>query len=146
MAGNLVGLDMKAYFNSASYATPTWVLIATCRDVTLDMSRGTADLSRRGSTWRRNRGTLKEGTVSMEIIYDTADAAYDKLSAAFLAGTIVDITLADGTLPTGPAEYFRSEYEVTGFSRNEPLEDAVTISVELTIAATVNEPNFVTVP
>jgi hypothetical protein len=117
-----------------------------CRDVTLDMTKGTADLSRRGSTWRRNRGTIKEGSVSMEIIYDTADPAYDALVTSYLTGSIVDIALSDGPLPAGPAEYFRSEYEVTGFTRNEPLEDAVTVSVTLTIAATVNEPVFVTTP
>src|SRR5262245_47256761 len=137
-AAGKIGLDMLAYRNTATYAAPTWALIAICRDVTLDMSRGTADLPRRRPTWPRNRGTLKEGSVTMEIIYDAADASYDALAAAFLAGTIVDVALSDGPLPAGPAEYFRSEYEVTGFTRNEPLEDAVTVSVTLSIAATTN--------
>src|SRR5262245_8182102 len=145
-AAGKVGLDMFAYVNTATFASPTWLLIDVCRDVTVDMSKGEADLSLRGSTWRRRRGTLKEGSISMELLYAPGNPSYDKIADAFLAGTILDIALSDGTLPAGPANYFRADVEVFGFTRNEPLEDAVTISSTMNIAASVNEPQFVTVP
>src|SRR5262245_63821068 len=103
-----IGGDMKCFRNSAAYATPTWTEVTICRDVTLDMSKGTADLSRRGSKWRRNRGTLLEGTVTLEFLYSPTDTHYEAFKSAFLAGTIVDVALADGPIAGPGVEYFRS--------------------------------------
>jgi Phage tail tube protein len=141
-----VGLDMFAYHNTGTYAAPIWAPIDICRDVTLDMTKGEADLSLRGSKWRRRRGTLKEGSISMELLYSPGNASYDAIADAFTNDTIMDIALADGLITTPGTNYFRADVEVFGFTRNEPLEDAVTVSSTMNVAASVNEPTFVTVP
>lgn len=145
MAGK-VGLDMKAYRNTGNYSTPTWNEITICRDVTIDMSKGEADLSVRGTTWRAKRGTIKEGNVDMEILYDPSVDDHSVLQNAFLNGTVLDLALADGNIATAGTQYFRADFEAFGFSRSEPLEDAVTVSVPLSIAYSNNVPVFTTVP
>lgn len=145
MAGK-VGLDMKAYRNTGNFASPVWNEITTCRDVTLDLSKGEADLSYRGSTWRAKRSTLKEGNVDLEILYDPTVDDHAALQAAFLNSTVLDMAFADGAINTTNTQYFRADFEVFGFSRSEPLEDAVTVSVPLSIAYSSNAPSFNTVP
>jgi hypothetical protein len=119
--------------------------VTIARDVTLDMSKGEADLSTRGSTWRAKRGTIKEGNVDMELLYDPTSDDHVAFQAAFLNSTVTDMALADGAIATNGTQYFRADFEAFGFSRSEPLEDAVTLSVPLSIAYSNNAPTFVTV-
>lgn len=145
MAGK-TGLDMKWYRNTGNYASPTWNEITTARDVTLDLTKGEADLSSRAVTWKATRGTLKDGSVDAEILYDPAVDDFAVLQSAFLNSTVVDMAFADGAINTSNTQYFRADWEVFGFTRNEPLEDAVTVSIPLRIAYSSNAPTFNTVP
>jgi hypothetical protein len=145
-----LGLDCRLYRNSAAtYATPTWSEVTKARDVTLTLERGDTDVSVRGSTWRLTQGTLKEATIEFELVWEGGTPTDVNVAAfrdAFLNGTNVDIAALDGPVASPGSQGLRAECQVTSFTREEPLEDAVTISVTLKPALTANPPSWMTTP
>ena len=140
----VLGLSAKLYINTGSYSSPTWTVINNCTDVTLSLSRATADVTTRGASgFRLQVGTLAEGTTSFEMIYDTADTNYTTLQSAFLNLTPVDMAVAFGVITTTGTQYFRASFSITKFEITQPLEDAVKASVEITPTYnTVQSPGF----
>ncbi len=49
-------------------------------------------ISRSNAGWRANVGTLKDGTVEFQMVYDTADTDFDALQSAFLNNTTIEFT------------------------------------------------------
>jgi hypothetical protein len=137
-----IGLDARLYRNSGSYSTPTWVEVKQARDVTLTLERGTAEVSKRGSKWKTYLPALKDATIEFELAYDPADANFTALRTAYLDGTVIDMAILDGVVTQGGSG-FRSEFIVTSFTRNEPLEDLMTVSVTIRPTATMNEPMWI---
>lgn len=59
------------------------------------------------------------------------DADFIAIQTAFLAKTLVAMAFLDGAAATTGKQGFVANFAVTNFSRNEPLEEAVTVSVTL---------------
>jgi hypothetical protein len=130
--GARVGLDAKLYRNSGAFATPTWNELTNAKDVTLNLESGEADASRRGTGgWRETLMTLKDGSIEFELVYDNTDAEFVALKDAFLASTPVDMLALDGDVTVSGNQGLRIIAQVTSFSRNEPLEEALTVSVTI---------------
>lgn len=127
----IVGLDCKAYKNSATYASPTWAEMTPVKGVTTNLEKGAADLSKRGSTWKAHRSTLKDLTIELEMVWDHANTICTDLLTAFLNNTLVDCAFLDGPVATAGSQGPRCEFEVTKFSRAEPLEEGVMVNVTL---------------
>lgn len=141
-----VGLDAKLYRNSGSYATPTWNELMNAKDVTLNLEAGEADASRRGSGgWRETLMTLKDGSVEFELVYDSADAEFTALKDAFFGANTVEMAVMDGDIATTGSQGLRATMSVINFSRNEPLEEALTVSVTVKPAPSDNPPEWMTV-
>ena len=136
-----LGLDAKLYRNSGTYALPTWNEITNAKDVTLNLEAGEADAGRRGSGgWRETLMALKDGSVEFELVYDNADAEFTALKDAFFNGTTVELAVMDGDIATTGTQGLRATMSVVNFSRNEPLEEALTVSVTVTPAPSANPP------
>jgi len=135
--GKKIGLECKAYYASAvlsddvTPATASWNEIDEARDITLTLERGEADVSSRASTWAAFKATLKNGRVDMELSYDATDTAYEALRDAWDSGDEIGIAIMDGDIETGGSEGFCANMSVLNMTRNEPLEDGVTVSVSL---------------
>lgn len=133
--GDKLGLEMKAYRNTATYATPTWVEMDNVKDLTRNLDKATADMSRRASGgWRASRATLKDGNVSFQMVYDTADADFAALHDAWLNNTKINFAFADGPIATAGTQYWRAWMDVKTFSITENLEEGVMVNVELVVA------------
>lgn len=145
MAGK-IGLNAKLYYNTGTYATPTWSEITDAQDVTLDSERATAEVKRRGSQFVKYLTALKDYGVQFTLIYNPGNGALNALKDAYDNGAVVDVAVADGDIATSGTEYFRAEMVVSKFSINQPLEDVITVDVELKPAETDNDPQWVTVP
>ena len=132
MSDAVLGLDAKLYRNTGQYATPTWSEIVNARDVTLNLEAGEADASRRGGGgWRETLAALKDASIEFDLLYHKADAEFTALKDAFFSRTPLDILALDGDSATTGSQGLRLIAQVTGFSRNEPLEEALTVSVTL---------------
>jgi len=140
------GLQCKTYYNSATYASPTWVEIVNIRDEDLDMTIGEADMSRRASDWEEIVVTLKKGTFNFDVVYKYGDAVFTVLLNAFLNRTAVEFAFADGAIATSGTLYLRATCYVGGVKQNRKLTEGVTYPFTLRVAASDNAPSKTLVP
>jgi len=133
MANPILGLNAKLYIDDqSSYASPTWSLVDNCKDLTLTLEKNDADVTTRGNNgWRAVVGVLKDATVEFQMVWDTDDANFQLIKDAFLNGDPVNIAAMDGLIATPGSEGLRALMTVTKFTRNEPLEEALTVDVSL---------------
>ena len=145
MSVNL-GLDAKMFRNTGTYATPVWDEIKNVRDVTLSLETGEADATTRGNNgWRATVATLKDGSVEFDMVWDAADDDFTALRDAFLNKTALDMAVMDGDIATSGSQGLRASFMITNFSRNEPLEEAITASVTVKPTYSANPPEWMTV-
>lgn len=105
------------------------------KDVTLNFSRATADVTtRRNDGWRANVGTLREATASFQMIKFKGDTDAKTILDNFLSntGSLLGAAFLDASTDEG-GEGIVGEWSVTSCNRGEALEDAVTYDVELSL-------------
>ena len=142
-----LGLDAKLYRNTGTYATPVWNEIKNVKDVTLNLETAEADVTTRGNNgWRATVATLKDGSVEFEMVWDSADDDFSAIRDAFLNKTAVELAVMDGDITVTGTQGLRASFMVTKFSRNEPLEEAISVSVTVKPTYSVNPPTWLTVP
>ncbi|HOF18485.1 MAG TPA: phage tail tube protein [Phycisphaerae bacterium] len=140
------GLDAKLYRNTGTYEAPVWAEIANAKDLTLNLEKGEADVTTRANDgWRATVGTLKDGSIEFEMVWDTEDAGFSALQSAYFDDTSVELAVMDGDIEEAGSQGLRASFVVTNFTRNEPLEEAMTVSVTLKIAYSDNAPQWMTV-
>lgn len=141
-----LGLDAKLYRNGGDYDTPTWNEMKNAKDVTLNLEAGEADASTRGNAgWRATLTALKDASVEFEMVYDNADPNFAAIKDAFFSGGTVDLAVMDGDIAANGTQGLRAVMSVINFSRNEPLEEALTVSVTVKPAPAENPPSWMTV-
>jgi hypothetical protein len=144
--GVRLGLDAKIYRNTGDYTTPVWVELGNVKDVTLNLEKGEADVSVRANNgWRATVGTLKDGSVEFEMVWDTGDAGFAAVKDAYFSDTPIEMAVMDGDIAQSGSQGLRASFSVINFSRNEPLEEALTASVSLKPAYAVNPPEWMEV-
>ena len=135
-----LGKDAKLYYNSGTYAVPVWNEISNATDVTINVAKGEADVTRRGSGgWKEMIGTLKEGSITFEMIHIPHSTGYSTLQKAFDKGTTVEIAAMDGAV-TSTSQGYRMTVSVTDFSLTQPLTEAQKTSVTLKPTTSDNAP------
>ena len=144
-----LGLDAKLYRNAGTYAAPTWDLIGNVRDLTLNLETGEADVSTRGNNgWRATVGTLKDASLEFEMVWDTADSDFGAVRDAFLNNNTVEFAVMDGLITgagSSGSQGLRATFRIASFSRNEALEEAITVSVTAKPTYSANPPSWMTV-
>jgi predicted secreted protein len=146
MADYVLGLDAKAYRNTGSYGSPTWDLIANLQDVTLSLTKDTADVTIRGGNgWKQEVGTLKTAAISFSMVWAPGDSDFTAFRDAFLNNTLIDCEFMDGDNTVTGNTGLRAEFSVTSFSRNEALAEAITVDVEIVPGKSSNAPTWVTI-
>jgi len=141
-----LGLNAKLYRNTGDYATPVWAEMPNVKDLTLNLETGSADVTTRGNGgWRATLATLKEGTVEFESVWDADDEGFAALRQAYFSNGTVEVAVMDGDITVAGTEGLRAMMSVTNFSRNEPLEEAITASISLKPAYAVNPPEWLVV-
>ncbi len=137
-----LGMEGKLYFTSAGGplpGTPAWTLAGNVRDVALNMDTGEADVTTRGNNgWKAKVGTLKDGSVDFESIWDPSDPFFGFLFAAFMNKTAIGLAIMDGDITVAGSEGLVGDFAVIKCTRDEKLEDAMKaqITVSLTYSAT----------
>lgn len=132
-----IGLEAKLYMagsplDGSGPSGASWTELTNIRDCTLSVEKGEADVTTRGNNgWRARRGTLKDGTIEFEMVVDPGDTSYQAIRDAFMSGDEIGIAAMSGDIEETGEEGLVANCEVFNFSRSEPLEDAMTVSVTL---------------
>jgi hypothetical protein len=138
-----LGLEAVLQYNSGSYGTPSWNAITTISDETLQVERGKADMSTRGTGgWKAYRGTLKDFTLEFDIKVTASDTAFAALQSAFINGTQLDMAATDLPIASSGAQGPRAYMEVESIQRKEPLEDAQVYSIKMYIGYNTTPPTW----
>jgi len=131
-----LGMNCKFYYSDTLLSdtsgpdTVTWNEIENVRDLTLNLETGEADVTTRANNgWRATAATLKDGSIEFEMLWDTGDAAFGALKDAWANSTEIALAAMDGDIETTESEGLAGNFTVTNFSRSEPLEEGVTVSV-----------------
>lgn len=105
-------------------------------DASLSGEKAKADLSTRGTGgWRAQVGTLKDGTITGQMLFNPSSAHVTAFKDAFMDDTSLFIKFsdtADGGTPT--PQPFEAEMLVTNFSVSQNLEEGQVVDFELVVA------------
>lgn len=140
------GSSCILYRNTGTYATPTWDDVPIVRDLSLNLDKGKSDVTTRGGQgWRQKLSTLKDGVVEFEIVWETGDADFEAYRDSFLNDTLIDCAVMDGDIEDADQQGLRAEFETFSFSRQEPIDGAVTASVTIEPGFSTNAPSWLVV-
>jgi len=143
----VLGKDAKLYFCAAGIGgTPTWTELTNVKNVTVNLQKGEADVTTRGNNgWKASVGTLKEGSIEFEMVWDTEDAGFAALQAAYFGDTAIGIAAMDGDITEAGRRGLWADMAVIDFSREEPLEEALSVKVTLKPTYSANAPEWKTI-
>ncbi len=144
-----LGLEAVLYRNTGTYESPVLVAVTNVKDLTLNMEKGSADVTTRGNNgWRAMIATLKDATVEFQMIWDTSDANFTAVKDAFLAsdlvGQSIEFFVMSADVDLSDAQGLRATFMVEKFTRNEALEEAQTVDVTIRPTYATNAPQWVT--
>lgn len=135
-----LGMNAKLYIDATALTDDTsaaaegadWDEVDNVRDVTLNLETGEADVTTRANNgWKQTLATLKDGSVEFEMVWDTDDTNFGTIKDAWLGNTELAAAVMTGDIDTNGEEGLVSNFNVTNFTRNEALEDAIKVSVTL---------------
>jgi len=133
-----LGMNAKLYrcaTNLDGTNTPqaaTWLEQSNVRDLTANLETGEADVTTRANNgWRATVATLKDGSLEFEMVWEPGDAGFDAIKTAWENSTFIALMALDGDSATSGNQGIASNFSVTNFTRSEPLEEAIIVSVTL---------------
>jgi len=131
--------DCVLYYNTASYASPTWAEICNVKDLTLSMEHGETDVTTRcGTGYREFVAGLTDVSIEFAMLYDPSNTPWEALRAHFFAKTIEEFLVLDGLDSVAGSKGLRLHAFVKSFSRNETLGEAVMTDVVIRPAPNAN--------
>ena len=136
----VLGLDAKLYRGTAGQRAATEV--TNVKDLTLNLESGEADVTTRATQgWKASAATLKEASLEFSILYDTADADFTAFQTAYFSNTPLALFISDGDSTTEHG--LDADFSITGFTVEQPLEEAVSVSITAKPTASTRAPTWV---
>ena len=127
-----IGHDAAIYFNTGTVTTPVWTEIDCVRDVNLDLSSSEVDDTCRTTNGFRSRiQGLKQWGADFEMVYDTTNAAWELVRAAYFDKTKIEVLILDNDISVDGSEGVQGDIYVSDFTEAQPLDDIISNSVTL---------------
>lgn len=124
--------DAKLYYNTGSYATPTWTEITNVKDLTLNLDKDEIDVTTRGSGgYKEFADGLIDASIDFSTVWDTSDTPFTAMRTAFFAKTAIEFLVLDGSSATSGNQGLRATCMIKTFTRNETLGDALMVDVSV---------------
>jgi len=143
-AGDTVrSLDAIAYYNTGTYASPTWAVIDIAENVTIGLTKGEKVLKFRGKGWDVSRSLLKAGVFTLVLHHVVDNSALAAFQSAFDGNSEIEVALMSGAITDVLAEGPRVTCEVFDFSRNEEIENTLMYNVVLKPSSFTNDPEWI---
>lgn len=150
----VLGLNAKLYVKAITGSPPTTMPplpattdeAKTCKDLTLTLEKNEVDITVRGGNgWRAIAPALKDGTYEFQLQWDTSDPIFGLIQQAFFTNSLLNILALDG-LVVGDigAQGLQACVMVASFTRNEALEEALTVDVKCRPAVPTVPPTWIT--
>lgn len=130
-----VGFDHYTYYNSATHASPTWVLLGQIGDEAIDIVRTLTQLLLRESRWEANLTASIGVNVSFALRYNPGLTAYDTLQTLALAAnttSVKEFFFANGLAATAGSTGLRAGMVIENFPIKKPL-NGVTMIDQVTL-------------
>lgn len=141
----IVGFNGKAYYNSGSYASPTWVLWSNVGDIDVTDERTKIEIAiRAGNGFKFTAPGLRDIGYSGKSLYDPGDTTQTALKTAYDDGTAKEFLFLDQAQATAGSAGLRALMAITKFARPEPIDGVMMIDWELKPAYTSNVPALYT--
>jgi len=135
----VLGLDAKLFRGTAGSRATTEV--TNVKDLTLNLESGEADVTTRATKgWKASAATLKEASLEFTILYDTEDADFTAFQAAYFGNTPLALFVSDGQ---DTAHGLDADFSITAFSVEQPLEEAISVSITAKPTASTRAPEWV---
>ena len=135
----IIGLDAKLFRGTAG--TQGTIEVTNVKDVSLRLESGEADVTtRKAKGWKLSVATLKEASLEITILYDTEDEDFLAFKTAYFTNTPLSLFVTDGDTT---AHGLDADFSVTGFTVDQPLEEAVTVKVTAKPTASDRAPVWV---
>jgi len=133
-----LGREAKFYYGAAgSRATSE---LTNVKDLTLNLETGEADVTTRGSSdWEETVATRKKGSIEFEMVDDPNDPGFNAFQAAFFGSTPIACLILNCEGGHG----LDADFAVTNFSRKEPLDEAISVSVTIKPTRSTRAPAWV---
>ena len=130
----VLGLDAKLLRGAAGATGATEV--KNVKDLTLNLESSEADVTTRATQgWKATVAALKEASLEFGILYDTEDADFTAFQAAYFGNTPIALFVTDGD-----GHGLDADWSITGFTVEQPLEEALTVSVTAKPTASTRAP------
>lgn len=122
------GTDLLLLVNTGTTEAPTYEVVGSQRDATLDEASDTIDFSSKDSRAQRVAPGRYSGTISLDALYVPTDTAYQKLKAANRDGTMILVAREEAGVVTETVTA-----KIDSMSESFPDQGEATISISLTI-------------
>ena len=133
----VLGLDAKLLRGTAGSTGATEV--KNVKDLTLNLESGEADVTTRATKgWKASVATLKEASLEFGILYDTEDEDFNAFQEAYFGNTPLSLFVTDGA-----GGGLDADWSITGFTVEQPLEEALNVSVTAKPTASTRAPTWV---
>lgn len=137
---HLLGMEAAIYFSTtvdplAFPAVSTMTELDNATEVTLNLTTGEADVTTRANNgWRATVATLKEASVDFTMIWKPGDVGFEAVRDAFLNNDEIHLAVLDNDAAVSGAQGLKGNFTITNFTRNEALEEAITVSVTVKLS------------
>ena len=126
----VLGMNAKIYQGTAAAAIGSLAELTNVKDVTLNLEAGEADVTTRANSgWRGTAASLRQASVDFDMVWKPGDTGFDAIKDAFLASTTIELAILDGSSVVSGNQGLKGTFGITSFSRSEPLEEAISVSV-----------------
>jgi len=134
----ILGLDAKLFRGAAGTQAATEV--TNVKDLTVNLESGEANVTTRATSgWKASVATLKDASLEFGILYDTADADFKAFQEAYFSNTPMALFISDGE-----GSGLDADFSITGFTLEQPLEEAVSVSIKAKPTASTRAPQWIT--
>lgn len=130
--GTPTGLQTKLYYNSGTYASPTWVEITRTKGEKLPRSKAEISWEDRDSKYKKTKGGHQDLglTFSYRHVRGASDTVRTALLASLVNGTAIELLSCDGAYNETAVVGFRAHYEIMKMDKSAETSEAVTYECE----------------
>lgn len=128
--GGYSGRETKLYYNSATYASPTWVEIVRARNVQKNRGKETSEIEFHGGGTKASIAGYPVFSGSFEYVRKAGtDSVYTALETHREAGTIVDLVHLNGTILLDESKGWRCPVLLGEFAETANGSDGVVVTI-----------------
>jgi len=126
-----VGKNWKIYRNTGTHDVPVWSELKRARDVSVPLSKGQAEVTRREYDWELFRGALKSGGIEFDYVYHSStETEFAALLDSFANDTPIQLAVVDQDIATTGAWGFKSWCEVGDLPLDAPIKEGTVLKLK----------------